>query len=99
MIRFFSDSGLVYLGLLKGELDSNTGIDNKVLEIYEIQRGVNGSSRFSIHTNKSDHFTAFIFVDAGDNRVYNDGHDAVLEYQYNYGESGGALEISLSAYY
>lgn len=96
---FFSDTGTVYLGILKGKWDSNTGFDNTVLDISEVQPGMNESCRFSVNTSKSDNFTAFIFIDIGDNGIYDDGYDTVLGYKYNYGESGGNLEISLSAYY
>ena len=96
---FFNQTGSTYLGILKGQWDTNTGFDKSMLDTAEVVPGANRFYKFSIDVINSDHFTAFIFMDNNDNQSYDDGYDSVLGYKYNYGESGGELEISLSAYY
>jgi len=95
----FSQSGSTHLCILKGKWDSETGFDDDVLETSDVVAGTNDLYKFSLSTSQADHFTAFIFVDNNGNGKYDEGYDGVLGYKYNYGESGGNLEISLSAYY
>jgi len=94
-----SQSDSVYLGILQGKWDSESGFDCVLLDTTEVLVGVNRCYSFSINTDDSDNYTAFIFFDSNGNGKYDDGYDSVLGYKYNYGESGGDLEISLSAYY
>jgi hypothetical protein len=89
----------VYLGILQGKWDSESGFDSGLLDTAEVLVSVNHCYRFSINTNDSDNYTAFIFYDSNGNGKYDEGFDEVLGYKYNYGKAGGQVDISLSAYY
>ncbi len=94
-----SKSDSVYLSIMLGQWDSESGFDSDILATVEVLPGVNQCYCFTIATSNSDHYTAFIYHDREGNGKYDEGHDEVLGYKYNYGKEDGELNISLSAFY
>lgn len=97
--QHFSHSSKAYIGILAGKWDPDTGFEGDLLEAEEVTVGTNTDHSFAISADKSSHYTAFIFYDENDNAQYDEGYDPIAGYKYNWGKSGGEVDISLSAYY
>ena len=97
--QHFNHISDAYVGILEGKWDSGTGFDGDLLDAQEVTIGTNTGHSFTISTDRSAHYTAFIFYDENDNDLYDEGYDHIAGYKYNWGESGGELDISLSAHY
>lgn len=97
--QYLESSQKIYLSILKGVFDSNSGFDSQDLATVEVICCENQTYSFSFSSSGSSSYTAFVYIDKDGNAKYEEGYDLVCGYKYNYGNTGEPTFISLSVCY
>ena len=95
----YASSAPAYLALAEGSFDLETGFDTELAEWITVKPLDNAVHPFSLPASSGCNYTAFVFRDVNENGIYDEGHDVVSGYKYNYGEPHECLAMSVTAFY
>jgi len=96
---YFSAEGDWYLAISDGCYSNCDGATLEVLDQLPITVNKNVTQKFVIGSGSEGNLTAFVYLDSNGNGVYDDGHDTLTGYKFNYAVNNETTLIAVSAYF
>lgn len=96
---YFNHEGDWYLALSEGPYSNSLGATIDVIDQLPIAVNDSRPKRFVLGSGSEGNITAFVYLDANGNGMYDDGYDKLTGYKFNLADASETTNIAVFAYY